>query len=183
MSCVSAVSGSKRTIAISVTETTMNEDEIFLSYAHQDEPKVRQILEALRDCGFPVFVDSDMPAGVEWENVLEAELEKAYAVVVVWSSHSVIKGGKQSEWIFREASIGLKKDRLFPIKIENGITPPESFKNKHAADLSDWNGDPKDEKFQNAIRLLTNLWTAQKGLLKDLPVAKPLHFKTRPVGL
>jgi len=38
--------------------------KIFLGYAHQDEPKVRQILEALRDCGFPVFVDSDMPR--EW---------------------------------------------------------------------------------------------------------------------
>src|ERR1044072_6509590 len=124
----------------------MNDEEIFLSYAHQDEPKVRQILEALRDCGFPVFVDSDMPPGVEWEKVSEAELERAYGVVLVSSSRSVIKGGQEYEWIFREASLGLEKERLFPIKIESGITPPEPFKNKHAADLSDWNGGPKDQK-------------------------------------
>jgi hypothetical protein len=159
----------------------MNEAEVFLSYAHEDEPKVRQILDALRARGFPVFVDSDMPAGVDWEKVLEARLESAYAVVVVWSSRSVRKGSQESEWIYREASIGLEKDRLFPIKIERGITPPERFKGKHAADLSDWNGDPNDPKFAGALNLLENLWAAQNGLLKDLPVQKPIRLKSRPV--
>jgi len=158
----------------------MDEAEVFLSYAHEDELKVRQILDALRVRGFPVFIDSGMSAGVDWEKVLEAHLERAYAVVVVWSSRSVTKGKKESEWIYREASIGLEKDRLFPIKIEKGITPPERFKGKHAADLSDWNGDPEDQKFKDAVSFLENLWQAQNGLLKDLPVSKPLRLKIRP---
>ena len=156
----------------------MDEAEVFLSYAHDDEPKVRQILDALRVRGFPVFIDSGMSAGVDWEKVLEAHLERAYAIVVVWSSRSVTKAGKESEWIYREASIGFA--RLFPIKIENGITPPERFKGKHAADLSDWNGDPEDQKFTDAVSFLENLWEAQNGLLQDLAVAKPLRLKTRP---
>ena len=148
---------------------------MFLSYAREDYGAVEQILGALRKKGFPVFIDQDMPSGVEWETVLESQLQRAYAVVVVWSSRSVL-----SEWVAREAAVGLEKDRLFPVLLERDITLPAQFAHKHAADLSDWNGNPDDAKFNRAIALLQPLWEAQMGLLQDIKVLKPIRFMRRP---
>jgi hypothetical protein len=157
----------------------MSDIGIFLSYASEDRAKAAQFLEALRARGFPVFFDREMPAGVEWETVLESVLETAYAVIVLWSSHSVKKAAVESAWIYREATVGLKKDRLFPIRIDADVTVPKAFDHIQAADLSGWDGDPSDPKFDVAISLLRNLWVAQKGLLKD---EKPLRLvlKRRP---
>lgn len=155
----------------------MNETEIFLSYARQDEVEVDRILEALKARGFPVFFDQDLPSGVDWEKALVAKLQNAYAVVVVWSSHSV-----KSDWVAREAAVGLEKDRLFPILIERGVTLPERFAHKHAVDLSNWNGNPQDSKFNRVLGLLQPLWEAQIGLLRDIKVFKPIRFKERPAS-
>ena len=153
----------------------MDETEIFLSYAHEDKDKVETILHALRERGFPVFIDQDMASGAEWEKVLEAKLQAVFGVVVVWSSHAV-----KSKWMPIEVAAGLAKDRLFPILIERGVTLPSSFAHKHAADLSDWNGDSRDPKFDRVLDLLKPLWEAQIGLLEDLKVSRPIRFRERP---
>jgi hypothetical protein len=158
----------------------MDDSGVFLSYAREDHAKVTQILQALRDREFPVFFDREMPAGVEWERVLESVLARAYGVVVVWSTHSVGKATQESAWIYREADVGFNKGRLFPIRIEP-VTPPERFQSIQAADLSDWNGDAHDAKFEAAIALLRNLWEAEKGLLEPGEIMKPLRLKKRPV--
>ena len=157
--------------------TSASERHVFLSYAREDREKVDQILHALRERHFPVFMDQEMVSGVDWERVLEAQLQRAYAVVVVWSSRSVV-----SEWVARESAVGLEKDRLFPVLLERGLTIPPRFAHKQAADLSDWNGDPHDAKFDRAIGLLKPLWEAQMGLLEDVKPLKPLRFKPRPAA-
>ena len=154
-----------------------NDAYVFLSYAREDESQVEQILFALRQRGFPVFIDRDMVSGVEWEKVLEARLQTAYAIVVVWSSRSV-----RSEWVEREAAVGLEKDRLFPVLLERGVSMPPRFVHKHAADLSDWNGDPNAVQFDRVISMLQLLWEAQNGLLKDTKAMKPIRFKRRPAS-
>jgi hypothetical protein len=150
----------------------LDETQIFLSYAHEDKEKVERILHALKAKNFPVFIDQDMPSGVDWEKVLKAKLQTAYAVVVVWSSHAM-----NSKWMAVEVAAGLEKDRLFPILIERGVTLPNSFSHKHAADLSNWNGDPTAPEFDAALSLLKLLWESQVGLLKDVEVRPPLRLK------
>jgi len=156
----------------------MNDREVFLSYAREDQARVKQILEALLKRGFPVFFDREMISGVEWEKVLESRLQDAYAVVVVWSSHSVKKATQESGWILREATIGLEKGRLFPIQIESGLTIPEPFKHIQAAHLSEWNPDVNDSEFDRKISLLRALWVSEQGLLKDEKVWR-IRLKTR----
>ena len=158
------------------TPTPIPDRHVFLSYAREDQAMVDRILRALRSKGFPVFIDHDMASGVEWETVLEAQLQSAYAVVVVWSSSSVA-----SEWVTREAAIGLAKDRLFPLLVERDVAIPAQCAGKHAADLSDWSGDPNDDQFNRAIALLQPLWEAQMGLLKEVKALKPIRFEFRPV--
>ena len=79
----------------------MSETVVFLSYADEDRGKAEQILHALRVRGFPVFFARETPAGVEWEKALTATLQRAYAVVVLWSSHAA-----KSKWVRLEVAAG-----------------------------------------------------------------------------
>jgi hypothetical protein len=159
-----------------MSATTVRQDPfIFLSYAREDEPRAEQILQALREQGYRVFLDRHMPSGVYWEDALKTSLEGAFAVIVIWSSRSV-----NSQWVMREAAVGLEKKMLFPILIENDVAIPAMFKHVNAADLRGWEGNPKDEKFKGALTLLQLLWEAQNGLLKKAMLMKPLQLKRRP---
>jgi hypothetical protein len=150
----------------------MMDTHVFLSYAREDESRVDDILNALTAKEFPVFIDRSMPSGVEWRKVLEAQLQRAYAVVVAWSTHSV-----KSEWVAREADVGLAKDRLFPILLERGVVPPERFAHLQAADLSGWSGSPDDPQFESAILLLKELWGIQVGTLTPITIRKPIRYR------
>ena len=86
----------------------------------------------------------------------------------------------ESEWVPIEVAAGLEKNRLFPILIEVGVPLPSSFEHLQAADLSDWNGEPHDGKFDHAIALLEVLWDSQVGTRKDIELLKPLRLITRP---
>src|SRR5215813_14014726 len=135
----------------------MNDREVFLSYAREDQARVKQILEALLKRGFPVLFDREMISEVEWEKVLESRLQDAYAVVVVWSSHSVKKATQESGWILREATIGLEKGRLFPSQIESLLNIPQTFKHTYAAHLSGGYQDVNDSELKRKISLLRAL--------------------------
>ena len=151
----------------------MERTQIFLSYARKDRAIAEAILAAFSKRGWAVFMDQQIASGVDWRKVVESQLEEAYAVVVVWSSHSV-----KSRWVAREARVGLTKDRLFPVLVEADVILPRRFKHKQATDLSDWNGDPDDPKFDRVLDLLKPLWESEKGLLKDAVVRRwPLKFK------
>lgn len=155
----------------------MSETGVFLSYAREDEAMAENFLRALEARGFPMYFDQYISSGVEWEKAIRAQLQRAYAVVVLWSSHAA-----ESEWVPIEVAAGLEKDRLFPISIERGVNLPSNFRHLQAADLSDWNGDPNDPKFGRAIALLEVLWDAQMGIRKAIKVLKPLRLRQRPAS-
>jgi hypothetical protein len=162
----------------------MDETEIFLSYSREDTQKVELILRALQEKGWEVFYDRHIYSGTEWEKVLQHKLEEAYAVVVVWSRHSVT-----SEWVRREVAAGLAKDRLFPVAIERGIDLPLEAQGKNAVDLSDWNGDADDPKFAPLISAIELWWAGDRGTTRrEVTIGKPLVLKkslritSRPEG-
>jgi hypothetical protein len=62
---------------------------IFLSYARQDLPIAKQVEQCLREEGWSVFWDREIPVGRTWEDIIEAELSQAACVVVLWSAASV----------------------------------------------------------------------------------------------
>ena len=63
---------------------------IFVSYAREDAPLVRQLVARLREHGLRVVWDDDLRAGQEYRQALHAELERAKQVIVVWSRFSVV---------------------------------------------------------------------------------------------
>jgi hypothetical protein len=106
--------------------------ELFLSYAHQDMVFAETLAQLLEAAGLTVWWDRQMVAGDKIDDVIDEELEKAKAVIVLWSRVSV-----KSDWVRGEASTAHELQKLIPIKIEDcklpiqyrGIHTPEVYKN------------------------------------------------------
>ena len=75
-----------------------NTTEIFLSYARSSEPHAMRIADALRNSGYDVWWDEDLPAHRAYGDVIEERLKAARAVLVLWSADAT-----KSEWVRAEA--------------------------------------------------------------------------------
>lgn len=108
--------------------------DVFISYAHEDTDRARPLAELLEELGWSVWFDHDIPAGAKWETAIQAQVERARCVVVLWSRHSI-----ESDWVQREAEVGLKRGVLIPGLLEN-VDMPEAFRGVQSAVLMDWRG-------------------------------------------
>ena len=73
---------------------------VFLSYAHADQARARAVAFALEQCGYQVWWDQLIEGGSRFASSIDEALEKADAIVVLWSRHSV-----QSDWVRTEAGV------------------------------------------------------------------------------
>jgi hypothetical protein len=62
--------------------------DIFLSYAREDLPRVKPVVEALVARGWSVWWDRTIKPGQIFERVIEAALDEARCVIVLWSRDS-----------------------------------------------------------------------------------------------
>jgi TIR domain len=68
-------------------------NEVFVSYKREDEPRVARLVRALEGARFSVWWDRGLPGGESWRAQIEAALDAAKCVVVVWSRDSVGPAG------------------------------------------------------------------------------------------
>lgn len=108
--------------------------EVFLSYAREDIAVARQVADHLREEGWSVFWDRDIPVGKTWEDIIEERLSRAACVVVLWSSTSV-----RSDWVRAEAAAAADRGVLVPALIE-AVSPPARFRIIQTAHLVGWHG-------------------------------------------
>jgi hypothetical protein len=107
--------------------------DVFLSYARQDTKSAETLAELLEAGGLTVWWDRRMVAGDAINDVIDKELERAKAVIVLWSPTSVNSG-----WVLGEASTAHELGKLIPIKIEEckipiqyrSIHTPEVYTNR-----------------------------------------------------
>jgi hypothetical protein len=107
--------------------------DLFLSYAHQDIRFAEMLAQLLEANGLTVWWDRRMVAGERINDVIDEQLEKAKAVIVLWSPVSV-----KSDWVRGEAQTAHELTKLVPIKIADcklpinyrGILTPEVYKTK-----------------------------------------------------
>ena len=116
--------------------------DIFLSYSRQDKPLVAPIVAALEAKGWDVWWDMALIPGEEFDNVTAASLERARAVVVVWTPTSVA-----SRWVRGEARVGADRNVLVPVRFE-GAQLPIDLRAIQTTDFDDWDGDPQSTPFQ-----------------------------------
>lgn len=114
---------------------------IFLSYAREDSSVARALAGALERIGHSVWWDRHIKGGSQFAAEIEAALEKAEAVVVLWSATSVT-----SPWVRDEASSARDSGRLVPSTLDNTL-PPMGFRQYQAVDLSGWKGRRNSQRF------------------------------------
>lgn len=122
--------------------------EIFVSYNREDLKTAQSIVDGLIAEGFDVWMDQNLQAGENYDEITEDRLHKARAVVVLWSSRSV-----KSRWVRAEATIGARKNTLVPLMIEE-CDRPVMFELIQTTDLSKWQGDRNDPAWLAFIEVI-----------------------------
>jgi TolB-like protein len=112
--------------------------DIFLSYNREDAAVAKHYADAFAREGLAVWWDQTLRSGETYDEVTEAALRGAKAVVVLWSPRSVA-----SHWVRAEATIAHRSKTLVPATIET-CDKPVMFELTQTADLSHWRGEAND---------------------------------------
>lgn len=99
-------------------------------------------MAALEAKGWDVWWDMALVTGEEFDNVTAAALERARAVVVVWTPTSIA-----SRWVRGEARVGADRNVLVPVRFE-GAQLPIDLRAIQTTEFDDWGGDPQSVQFQ-----------------------------------
>lgn len=121
---------------------------VFLSYSRQDFAVAAKLASELERLGHELWWDRQLQGGARFASEIEAALERADAVVVLWSKHSL-----KSAWVQDEASEGRDSGRLVPVTID-GCKPPLGFRQFHALEYGGRPGKLDVEPIDAAIRAL-----------------------------
>jgi hypothetical protein len=108
--------------------------DVFISYAKKDSEQADRMVRALEARGWTVWLDRNLRGGERFDDVIEARLKEAAAVVVLWTRHSVA-----SDWVKKEAAFANKLGRLVPVRLDD-VDLPLAFFNLHSYDFLGWNG-------------------------------------------
>ena len=121
--------------------------DIFVSYKAEDRRRVSSIVDALEANGYAVWWDAHIGTGLRWRETIQAELDKAACVIVVWSKKSIAPGGS---FVRDEASRAMERGVYLPVKIDN-IRPPLGFGETQALPLMGWSGDQGDPRLATML--------------------------------
>lgn len=113
---------------------------VLVSYKREDEPRVVRLVKALESHGLEIWWDQHLPGGEAWRDNIEAALDQAGCVVVVWSAGST---GPEGGFVRDEAGRAKARGVLVPVRIDN-VSPPLGFGELQAIDLRGWKGSPRD---------------------------------------
>jgi adenylate cyclase len=125
--------------------------DVFISYARPSEEEAHRIAELLREQGFSVWRDDELPAHRAYSDVIEERLKSAKAVVVLWSGESA-----KSHWVRAEADAAREAGTLVQATLD-GALPPMPFNQIQCADLNGWGGDtssPGWKKLEGSLSAL-----------------------------
>ena len=125
--------------------------DVFISYARPSEEEAHRIAELLRNDGFSVWRDDELPAHRAYSDVIEERLKSAKAVVVLWSGESA-----KSHWVRAEADTALEAGTLVQATLD-GALPPMPFNQIQCADLKSWGGEtdsPAWRKLEDSVEAL-----------------------------
>jgi hypothetical protein len=122
--------------------------DIFLSYASPDRPFAEKLSHALEQQELSVWWDRTIPPGKTFDEVIEAALNEARSVIVIWSKTAVA-----SQWVRAEAGDAMNRGIMIPILHEE-VTLPLVFRQIQAAQLSDWKGEVDHPGFQQVLQAI-----------------------------
>jgi len=148
----------------------MSAPDIFLSYNREDADVAQVFADAFAREGMDVWWDVTLRSGETYDEVTEAALRGAKAVVVLWSPRSVA-----SHWVRAEATIAHRAKTLVPATIEP-CDKPVMFELTQTAELSHWRGETEDKAW------LTFLGDVRGRIGGTAPETKTAPGSATPTG-
>src|SRR5690348_6519657 len=124
---------------------------VFISYARADEARASLIADGLREGGFEVWRDDELPAHRPYAEVIEERVNGAKAVVVLWSAEPA-----KSHWVRAEADTARAALTLVQASLD-GSMPPMPFNQIQCADLKSWDGQRTAPGWRKLLASVTEL--------------------------
>jgi adenylate cyclase len=124
---------------------------VFISYARSDEDLAREIAEGLREAGYEVWRDDELPAHRSYADVIEERIRGASAVVVLWSAEAA-----KSQWVRAEADTARAALTLIQVTLD-GTIPPLPFNQIQCADFKGWNGQRSSPGWRTLVGSVAEL--------------------------
>ena len=128
-------------------------DHIFLSYAHEDRPRVDSFVDLLRQKGWEVYVDDQIRGGHQWPDELHKAIRTSHAFVVMLSPDAM-----HSQHILNEINVALGTNRaIIPVMLEDTVLTPGvelligSRQIVDYSDASTWQFDDVDSAITQAV--------------------------------
>ena len=103
--------------------------DVFVSYSRSDKARVAPLVAALEAEGWSVWWDPAIAPGQQFDRMIADELERARAVLVVWTADSV-----ESRWVRGEARDGADRGILVPVQFGSARLPID-FRAFHTTNL------------------------------------------------
>jgi len=125
--------------------------DVFVSYARTDKERVAPIVAAIEAKGWSVWWDPEIAAGQLFDDQIEAEMNAAKSVLVVWTPTSVA-----SRWVRGEAREAADRGILVPVRFEDARLPMD-VRALHTTDLDHWGNDPGSPSFQEVLRAINSM--------------------------
>ncbi|MGH8274808.1 MAG: TIR domain-containing protein [Gammaproteobacteria bacterium] len=122
--------------------------DVFVSYARSDKARVAPLVAAIEAKGWSVWWDPEITPGQEFDDQIDAEINAAKAVLVIWTPVSV-----SSRWVRGEAREAADRNILVPVRFE-GARLPMDVRAIHTTDLDGWGEDPASAQAQEFLRAL-----------------------------
>jgi formylglycine-generating enzyme required for sulfatase activity len=130
--------------------------KVFLSYASQDKPVVRELSDRLAREGWidPWVDEKKLLPGQDWRTKIEEAVETSDIVIICLSSNSVTKEGFVQKELRYAREIALEKPDetifLIPLRLDNCETP----RGLRFYQWVDYFGDKKDDSYSSLIESL-----------------------------
>jgi adenylate cyclase len=125
--------------------------DVFVSYARSSEGQAKQVEDALRNAGYGVWRDAELPAHRGYAEVIEERLKAAKAVVVLWSEEAA-----KSHWVRAEADSARESRTLVQASVDGAI-PPIPFNQIQCAGLKGWEGESDHAGWKKLLASVADL--------------------------
>jgi adenylate cyclase len=131
--------------------------DVFVSYSRSDKARVAPLVAAIEAQGWSVWWDPAIDAGQQFDDQIDAELQAASAVLVVWTPTSV-----GSRWVRGEARDAAERGILVPVRFEDARLPID-VRAIQTTNLDTWDEDPTSAPFQDLLRSLGTVIKRQRA--------------------
>lgn len=112
--------------------------DLFVSYQHDDTNWVREMVKVLERRGYSTWFDRKLNIGEQFDLRIQEMIEKAKAVIVVWSNTAI-----HSKWVNAEAGFAYDRDAIVPVFKDFPLELRVPFNSVLTQNLSTW--DPSSD--------------------------------------